>query len=121
MALLALLPLHPKPASMTLCAGCNYPIPSWQHQGACKPVAEKVPPIPEKLERAAREWVRKKREGITPKLTPRSEVLRGLSPDSVNSTVTNPVTNSRGRPRVTNPSPAALKQRERRAKRKRDQ
>ena len=28
-----------------LCPGCNYPIPSWQHQGACKPVAEKVPPI----------------------------------------------------------------------------
>lgn len=30
--------------AMTLCAGCNYPIPSWQHNGACKPVAEKVPP-----------------------------------------------------------------------------
>lgn len=31
-----------------LCSGCNYPIPSWQHQGACKPVAEKVPPIQER-------------------------------------------------------------------------
>ena len=26
-----------------ICRGCNYPIPSWQHQGACKPVEDKVP------------------------------------------------------------------------------
>lgn len=28
-----------------LCPGCKYPIPSWQHNGACKPVEAKVPPI----------------------------------------------------------------------------
>lgn len=28
-----------------ICRGCNYPIPSWQHNGACKPVEDKVPPL----------------------------------------------------------------------------
>ena len=31
--------------TVMLCSGCNYPIPSWQHQGACKPVEDKVPEI----------------------------------------------------------------------------
>ena len=26
-----------------ICISCGHPIPSWQHEGACKPVAEKVP------------------------------------------------------------------------------
>lgn len=43
MALFAVLPMLIESASMTLCNSCNYPIPSWQHNGACKPVAEKVP------------------------------------------------------------------------------
>lgn len=29
--------------ALMLCPGCRYPIPSWQHNGACKPVEDKVP------------------------------------------------------------------------------
>lgn len=108
--------------AMTLCAGCNYPIPSWQHQGACKPVAEKVPPITRvteiRLAYPVQEFESEEHRRVRLGLV----TLEQLAAERVTENhlvPKSPVTNPRGgRPRVTNPSAAALRQREARAKKR---